>query len=150
MSITSRTPGHIAAVPRAQRDLSIALVNRGTDDADPLDFRTVARVLTTSPIAAPFRSNFTSYRAAGDRVQQLEDQGQLEPAITQLRPVADMSERLSKQLDGEINAANTRFTRAARDAASDLSGLALAIPLVTVLVAVLSLLGLRQRINEYR
>jgi len=135
---------------RAQRDLSIALVNRGTDDTDPLDFSTVTGILTTSPIAVPHRSAFAFYRAAGDRVQQLEEQGQLELAITQLGPVADMSKQLSKQLDGEIKAADARFTRAAGDAASDLSGLGLAIPLVTVLVAVLTLLGLRQRINEYR
>ena len=38
----------------------------------------------------------------------------------------------------------------AADASSDLSGLALAIPLITILAAVLALLGLRQRINEYR
>ena len=61
-----------------------------------------------------------------------------------------MSEKLSGELDREIGAANGRFTHAAADAASDLSGLGLAIPLITVLVAVLSLLGLRQRINEYR
>jgi hypothetical protein len=135
---------------RAQRDLSIALVNRGTDQVDPLDFTAVTRVLTSSPIAAPLRSRFASYRAAGNRVQQLENQGQLEPAITQLRPVADMSQQLSNELDSEISAADARFTHAAADAASDLSGLALAIPVVTVLVAVLSLLGVRQRINEYR
>ena len=135
---------------RAQGDLSLALVNRGTDQLDPLDFTAVTQVLATSPIAPTLRSRFTSYRAAGNRVQQLEDQGQLETAITQLRPVATMSQQLSNELSAQITAADARFKHAARDAASDLSGLGLAIPLVTVLVAVLSLLGLRQRINEYR
>jgi hypothetical protein len=61
-----------------------------------------------------------------------------------------MSEQLTGELNGQITAADARFAHAAGDAASDLNGLGLAIPLVTVLVAVLSLLGLRQRINEYR
>jgi hypothetical protein len=135
---------------RAQRDLSLTLVNRGTDQTDPLDFNAVTQVLTTSPIAAGLRSRFASYRAAADRIQQLERQGELEPAIRQLQPVATVSQKLSDQLDAEITAANARFTRAAGDAASALNGLALAIPFVTVLVAVLTLLGLRQRINEYR
>ena len=135
---------------RAQGDLSVTLVNRGTDQVDPLDFTKVTQVLTSSPIAASLNSRFAAYRAAGDRVQQLEDQGQLEPAINQLQPVAAMSQHLSDELGGQINAADARFKLAAGDAASNLSGLGLAIPLVTVLVAVLSLLGLRQRINEYR
>ena len=135
---------------RAQGDLSLALVNRGTDDVDPLDFRAVTQVLTTSPVAASLRSRFAAYQAAGNRIQQLEDQGELEPAISQLQPVAKMSQQLSDQLGREITAADGRFKDSARDAASALSGLGLAIPLITVLVAVLSLLGLRQRINEYR
>jgi hypothetical protein len=135
---------------RAQRDLSLTLVNRGTDQVDPLDFTAVTRVLITSPIAAPLRSRFVSYRAAADRIQQLELGGQLEAAIHQLPPVATMSEQLSGELGRQITAADARFSHSAGDAASDLSGLGLAIPLVTVLVAVLSLLGLRQRINEYR
>lgn len=135
---------------RAQRDLSLTLVNRGTDEIDPLDFTAVTRVLSAGPIAAPLTSRFASYRVAGDRVQQTEAQGLLEPAISQLRPVAAMSQQLSDQLGREITAADARFKHAAGDAASALSGLGLAIPLITVLVAVLSLLGLRQRINEYR
>jgi hypothetical protein len=135
---------------RAQRDLSLTLVNRGTDQIDPLDFTAVTNVLTTSPIAADLSRRFVSYRAAADRIQQLERQGELEPAIRQLPAVATVSQQLIDQLDREITAANTRFMHAADDAASALSGLGLAIPLITVLVAVLSLLGLRQRINEYR
>ncbi len=135
---------------RAQGDLSLTLVNRGTDDTDLLDFRAVTGVLTTSRVAAGLRSRFAAYRAAADRIQQLESQGELVPAISQLPTVAKMSQQLSDQLDREIAAANTRFERAAGDAASALRGLGLAIPLITVLVAVLLLLGLRQRINEYR
>ncbi len=135
---------------RAQGDLSLTLVNRGTDATGPRDFKAVTKELTTSPIAAGLRSRFVAYRAAADRIQQRESQGELVPAIGQLPTVATMARQLSDQLDREISAADGRFKHAASDAASALSGLGLAIPLITVLVAVLSLLGLRQRINEYR
>jgi hypothetical protein len=148
-SLEARSVANVL-LSRAQRDLSLALVSRGTDQTDPLDFRAVTGVLTTSPIAGPLRSRFASYRAAGDGVQHLEDQGQLETAINDLRPVAAMSQQLSDELGAQITASDARFKHTAGDAASDLSGLGLAIPLVTVLVAVVSVLGLRQRINEYR
>jgi hypothetical protein len=135
---------------RAQGDLSLTLVNRGTDKTGPLDFGAATGVLTTSPIAAALRSRFVAYRAAADRIQQLESQGELVIAIRQLPGVATLSNRLSDQLGREITAADGRFKHSASDAASALSGLGLAIPLFTVLVAVLALLGLRQRINEYR
>jgi hypothetical protein len=57
---------------------------------------------------------------------------------------------VSSDLDAQIGAARGRFTRAAADATSALDGLSFAIPLITVLAAVAALLGLRQRINEYR
>lgn len=135
---------------RAQGDLSLTLVNRGTDQIDPLDFTAATRVLTTSRLAPPLTASLIAYRAAGDRVQQLERGGGLASAIQQAQGVATISHQLSGELAGESAAAQSRFIVAANDAASSLSGLGLAIPLVSVLVAVLSLLGLRQRINEYR
>jgi hypothetical protein len=53
-------------------------------------------------------------------------------------------------LASQIGAAQTRFERAAADAGSSLDGLALAIPVVFVLAALLSLYGLRMRQLEYR
>jgi hypothetical protein len=64
--------------------------------------------------------------------------------------VSAISDRLSGRLVTEIAVAQNRFATSAADASSALSGLAPAIPLITVLAAALSLLGLRQRINEYR
>ena len=59
--------------------------------------------------------------------------------------------------DGEIAAALDRvqsaqreFQSRAADATSSLSGLSIAIPLLTALAAVLGLLGVRQRLQEYR
>jgi hypothetical protein len=57
---------------------------------------------------------------------------------------------LSHDLAQQTAAAQGRFTRAAADATSSLGGLAFAVPLITALAAALALVGLRQRINEYR
>jgi len=135
---------------RAQGDLSLTLVNRGTDLTDPADFTAVTRVLTTRPLASGFATGFASYLAAAHGVQDLEGKGQLQPAINQATDVAKMSEQLGNQLGGQITAAQARFTHSAGNAASALDGLGLAIPVISVLAAVLALLGLRQRINEYR
>ena len=134
---------------RAQGDLSLTLVNRGNDTTDPADFRVVKRVLTTSRLAPDVTSGFPSYWAAAQRLQQLEGQGRPGTAIEQAPGVANISERLSSALSDQIGAAQTRFAGAAGDAASALSGLWLAIPLITVLAAALAFFGLRQRINEY-
>jgi hypothetical protein len=135
---------------RAQGDLSLTLVNRGTDTTDPGDFTAAVRVLTHSDLANGFRAGFTSYAAAARAVQRLEADGGLETAIAQAPSVAANAHELSGRLTRQIDVAQSRFNRSASDAASALSGLAFAIPLITVLAAVLALLGLRQRINEYR
>ena len=135
---------------RAQGDLSLTLVNRGTDQTDPIDFTAVTRVLMTRRLANDFAPGFASYLASARGVQDLEDKGQLQPAIDQATNVARISQQLGNQLTGEIGGAHARFARSAGDAASALNGLGLAIPLITVLAAGLALFGLRQRINEYR
>jgi hypothetical protein len=135
---------------RAQGDLSLTLVNRGTDQTDPSDFKAVMGVLTGHALTTSLAGDFASYNAGADRIKRLEDRGQLGTAIQQAPTLAAMSDRLSSELTGHIDAAQGRFARSAGDAASALSGLGLAIPLITVLVATLALLGLRQRINEYR
>jgi len=135
---------------RAQGDLSLALVNRGTDVTDPQDFATVMRVLTTSGLATRLGTGLRSYQGVARRIQDLENGGQLGRAIAVGPEAGSISERLSTRLVAATAAAQDRFARSAADAASALSGLWLAIPLVTVLAAALALLGLRQRINEYR
>ena len=135
---------------RAQGDLSLTLVNRGNDTTDPQDFAVVKRVLGSGDLAPRLASDFASYWAAAERLQRIQGQGQLGAAIDQAPGVAAISQRLSSRLTDQIAAAQTRFTRSAADAASALDGLALAIPLIAALAAVLALLGLRQRISEYR
>ena len=90
------------------------------------------------------------YLLASSLAQQNEKFTETSTAIKQAPPVAAMSDQLGDELTRRIGAAHARFATAARDAASALDGLALAIPLVTVIAAVLAFLGLRQRINEYR
>jgi predicted phage tail protein len=59
-------------------------------------------------------------------------------------------EELDRTVTGDLATAQSRFEQAAADATSFLSGLGLAIPLMTVLAAGLVLLGVAQRISEYR
>ncbi len=155
---------------RAQGDQSLTLVNRGTDESDPLDFTAVMHTLApsngtgglisevsalarrtgTSGAARQFDADFASYQSKASQINNLEGTGQLGPAIQLAPGAAAISDQLSTELTRQIAAAQRRFTHAAKDASSALDGLWLAIPLITAIAAVLCLLGLRQRINEYR
>jgi hypothetical protein len=135
---------------RAQGDLSLALVNRGTDQTDPRDFARVRQELTSSGLANLVGSGFPAYLALAKRLQGLESDGQLQPAINLAPAAGDIADNLNRGLQSRIDAAQKRFESSAADASSALSGLGLAIPLVTALAGVLVVLGLRQRINEYR
>jgi hypothetical protein len=135
---------------RAEGDLSLALVNRGTDVTDPQDFARVKQALATNGLADRLGAAFPSYLAAARQVEDLENSGQLREAIAASPTAGKIFDRVSAGVTTEIAAAQKRFTNDAAVAHSDLSGLDLAIPLITALAAVLVLLGLRQRINEYR
>jgi hypothetical protein len=149
---------------RAQGDLSLALVNRGTDESDQLDFTAVERVLPpltgeisvlarrtgTTAATNRFDADYAFYQAQANQIKDLQNKGKL-PAALALEPAtAAISDRLSSDLGGQVQAAQGRFVRTAADATSALDGLSIAIPVITVLAAVAALLGLRQRINEYR
>jgi hypothetical protein len=149
---------------RAQGDLSLALVNRGTDETDSLDRDAANRVLPpvvnevsvlarrtgTTAAANRFDSDYGSYQAKATQITDLENRGDLPGALTLAPAAGTISDQLSADLNGQIAAAQRRFARSAADATSALDGLSLAIPLITVLAGTLALLGLRQRINEYR
>ena len=152
---------------RAQGDLSLTLVNRGTDVIDPLDFAAVSHVLGrrggliaelsalarrsgSAAAAGRFDAEYAAYQAKAHQIAGLEGGGRLAAAIA-LAPVASaISEQANHTLAVQIAAAQNRFTTSATDATSAIAGLSLAIPLVTVLAAALALLGLQQRIGEYR
>jgi predicted hotdog family 3-hydroxylacyl-ACP dehydratase len=135
---------------RAQGDLSLALVNRGTDVTDGQDLATVERVLAKSVLARRLGVDFPVYQSLSNQVGDLEGNGQFGQAIA-LEPAASkLSDTISNHVATEIAAAHASFTRSTADAGSALSALGLAIPLLTAVSAALALLGLRLRINEYR
>jgi hypothetical protein len=161
-------------VSRAQSDESLTLVNRGSDQMDPADFDAVIHALApstgagglvgevaalarrtgTGAAATKIATELASYRGEHARIAALEGSGRIIDAIKLAVGSAangnSAADRLSADLARQIMAAQSRFTTAARDATSSVSGLSLAIPVLTVLAAALALLGLRQRINEYR
>lgn len=155
---------------RAQGDQSLTIVNRGTDQTDPADFSAVMRVLEpsrasggligevsalaqrtgTSAAATPLATEFASYRAQAAAITTLEKNGRIRDALPLAPALAKTSDQMSANVTAQIEAAQARFDRSAADATGALSGLWLAIPLLTVTAGALALLGLRQRMNEYR
>jgi hypothetical protein len=135
---------------RAQGDFSLALVNRGTDEADLADFKAVMPVLAAPLLANRLGGSFAAYRASTEHINKLEGAGELQIAIRLAPGAGTLAERMSTGLRVQTDTAQDRFTNAAGDAASALGGLWLAIPVVTILAATLAVLGLRRRINEYR
>lgn len=159
---------------RTQGDESLALVARGGDAQDLEDFDTVMGVLEpakrgggllaeaaalakrsgSSSAVADLESTFGSYRDVHRRIAALETSGQVGAAVRLAvgpSPVeAPLSDRLNADVSRQITDSQGRFASAAADATSALGGLWLAIPLLVVIAALLALLGLAQRINEYR
>ncbi len=149
---------------RAESDQSLTLVNRGSDQADPVDFKRVMPKLAglvgevqmlaqrtgTTAAASQLAADFRSYQSATNTLTTLETSGRIQDALNSSSSLDPVTQRLNNDLTGQIGAAQTRFTRAAADAGGSLSGLSFAIPLLTVLAGVLALLGLRQRLGEYR
>lgn len=152
---------------RAQTDQSLTLVERGSDDTDPLDFAAVTRALAppdgllaesgalagpvgTSSAVGELVSGFHAYVANARHVAQLENGGQLVAAIGQAGAGSSIAGQLDANLSGQIAAAQAKFKTAAASATSSVAGLELAIPVLTALAAVFALLGLRKRLEEYR
>jgi hypothetical protein len=153
---------------RAQADESLALVARGGGDQDLADFDTVASVLEppggllvtasrlagSNPAVGRLVTTWRALRAEHARVARLESAGRFGDAVQiAVGPgarEAALAGRLDRDLSLAIGAAQERFERAAGDARSALGGLAVGIPLVLVACAALALLGLQQRVNEYR
>lgn len=155
---------------RAQGDQSLALVNRGSDASDALDFTAVMQMLTgphgtgglaaersalaartgARGVASRFAAEFATYNAETTEISRLQNEGLITEAIARAPAAADTSDLLAKNLSAQLTGAQRSFTRSASEATSSLSGLSIAIPLLTTLAAVLALLGLRERINEYR
>ena len=154
---------------RAETDQSLTLVGRGSDEIATLDLPQVIRRLGSpggliAEVAARARAAgspgaasrltalFGTYQARTVEIESLQGKGLTRQAITAAAAPAAVSTAngLSANLTGQLGAAQRRFASEAADATSSLAGLWLAIPLLTAVATVLALLGLRQRLDEYR
>jgi hypothetical protein len=132
---------------RAQSDESLTLVGRGSDKTAPLDFAQVSRALG-SPSGLVAETETAMVRVGivdGTRGVPAEY-----AAFIRAPSSFAAADRLNATLDGRIGAAQGRFAGDAADASASLSGLSIAVPALTLAVAALALLGVRQRLEEYR
>jgi hypothetical protein len=156
-------------VSRAQSDQSLTLANRGSDQLDPVDLARITRALAppggligevqslagrtaSAGAATRLATDFSAYRTRAAQIRRLQDSGQIGAAIAVATAPssAEIADRLDANLTEQIASAQGRFDAAASDATSSLSGLSIAIPVLTALIAALALVGLRQRLREYR
>jgi hypothetical protein len=151
---------------RVQTDQSLTLVNRGSDETDPADLKLVMDTLapdgvlgwlpapsaTTGTATGRIRTEFDAYRDEVNRITRLQDTAGMFVAIQRAssQPSRTIADRLNRDVETRIAAMQRRFAASAADATGALSGLTLAIPLLTALAAGLALLGLRERLGEYR
>lgn len=134
-------------VSRAQSDQSLILVSRGSDEIDPIDLRHVEGILAP-PSGLIGEADALGRRAgASAAASRLSDEFEL---FKSSPSSASGAARLTSDLQSRLQTAQSRFTNAATDATSSLAGLWLAIPLLTAVAAALALVGLRQRLGEYR
>jgi hypothetical protein len=133
---------------RAESDESLTLVGRGSDLTDPIDFVRVERLL--APPAGLITEAQALAARAGVRTAAGGRPASEYAAFAASPTSASAGERLNSDLEGQISAAQAHFATDAGDSISSLSGLAVAIPVLTVAAAALALLGLRQRLEEYR
>jgi len=158
---------------RAQADESLGLVARGGDAQPFNDFNAVMQALVpaaggglvgadtaqaartgTADANQPLRTTLAAYSARHAQIVGLVNGGRFGQAVTleanQAATGSSPADRLSRNLSEQIAASQTRFVSAAGAAGAAVDGLTAAIPLLSALAAVLTLGGLRQRINEYR
>jgi len=159
---------------RAQDDESLALDARGSGEQDIADFNTAIRRLGgpngrggllgeataiaarngSTAAMAKLATDFVRYRSTHRRVVALETGGKFADAVRlAVRPRArevPLASDLNAGLEQQIGAAQHHFADSADSAMAVLSGLWLAIPLLTVAFAALAFYGILKRINEYR
>ena len=156
-------------VSRAQSDQSLTLANRGSDETDPVDFTHVmAQLDSGSGLLAEIRDqargaaamaasgsldhSFEAFRARAALIAAAQNSGRIDSAIGDASSpqAAALTDQLDANLSAQIAAAQRRVTDAGRDATSALAGLWIVIPLLTLIAAGLAVLGIWQRLREYR
>ena len=98
---------------------------------------------------------YRRYRAAHRRVVDQETRGDFSMAVKlavggSARSTSRAGATFNDALDTEVRVAQARFDEDVSRADSALGGLAIGIPVITALCALLALLGVRQRLREYR
>ena len=113
-----------------------------------------ARRTGTSPAAGELTAILAAYQARHAEIIGLLGSGGFVKAVAlEIRSAAagrSAADRLARNLSDQIAAAQARFAGDTAAAAAAVGGLTGAIPLIGALAVVLTLMGLRQRINEYR
>jgi hypothetical protein len=153
---------------RAEGDESLALIARGGGDQDNADFAAVKHAFNalknteagvlTSPASRLDYSDLTSlmwlYGLDHNRNVVLEQNGQFGDAIANAVGAHAVEAGDVQQMNTSasllIAQAQSTFQGNANDAASDLEGLRVGVPLVLLVATGLALAGFRQRIGEYR
>jgi hypothetical protein len=156
---------------REQADESLALVAHGGSPNYLDDFASVSKVLAptggllgqaealakgqgSSSAITRLDTTFAQYQGVHNQVAALEKTGKSDKAVTlavgSTASEVAVSDRLNSDVAAQIASAQARFTHSAREATSAVSGLALAIPLLVAVAGLLALLGLQQRVGEYR
>ncbi|MBV9822109.1 MAG: hypothetical protein JO144_07665 [Actinobacteria bacterium] len=143
-------------------DDSLTLVSRGTSAAFMKDFADARTTLLGDathpallPAGSPERALEEDYLAAHARVRSLDDGGRYNAAValdTSTSPgsAGAAFAALDDALAGNVTAAQARFTAAASRADFGLTPLIGAAPLLALVSCVLSILGIRARLEEYR
>ena len=94
---------------------------------------------------------YRSYREAHGEVVDLEREGNFTDAVdVATDSTKAAAEELDRVLEREVGVAQRRFDAEVERAEAKLEGLAGGIPVLTALIGVLALLGVRMRLEEYR
>jgi hypothetical protein len=149
---------------RAQGDQSLTAVNRGSDSTDPVDFKhlmtlvappsgllgeaaVLARQTGDQTGARRLAAEFARYRAATSSGASGQTAGE---TASNAQFAAGLENVLNTDLAQRVDSAQARFKRYAADATSSISGAEGAIAFFAIITGVLGLIGVRQRLGEYR
>jgi hypothetical protein len=143
-------------------DESLTLVSRGTSASYEKDFIAAQFSLMGDqthpgllPTGSTARALELAYLAKHAQVRKLDDGGNYKAAVTLATSTnpgsaASAFAALDDTLTATISADQSRFTSSAGHAGTGLAVLVVLAPLFAVLIGVLSILGLRARLEEYR
>ena len=105
---------------------------------------------STASIDAIYEA-YRRYRDAHDKVVALERVGDFTPAVDlATRSTKPAAEKLDTMLAREVDIAQDGFTDEVDGARSRLDRLSAGIPVLTVLLGLFALIGVRRRLEEYR